>query len=315
MRLICAALTALVVWGPPRWRPAAQEQPQEPTFKGGVDLVTVSVVVQNRSGRPVTNLSRADFEIVDAGEPRAIADFRSEAAPISVAVLFDVSGSMDVARKLPAAREAVRHLVSWLDPGPDQVALFTFDTRLQEVQPFTAVLSDAVRRLDTVQAFGSTSLYDAIAQTSRRLAARGGSRRAVVVVTDGLDTNSHLTPSEVSGIASAIDVPVYILAVVSPLDHHGTDAAVDRSSDSPLAGPLDNLARWTGGALFVASAPAHASVAARQIVTELRQLYLIAFEPSERAGWHPLEIRTRDTHLIVRARSGYIAGSRANSQN
>ena len=137
----------------------------------------------------------------------------------------------------------------------------------------------------------------------------------MVVVTDGVDNHSLLTPSEVSGIASAIDVPVYILAVVSPLDHPGTDAGVDRSSDSPLTGPLDNLARWTGGALFVASAPAHVSVAARQIVTELRQQYLIAFEPSERAGWHPLDIRARDTHFTVRARSGYIAGSRATSQN
>ncbi len=313
MKLICAALTALVIWDPSRGQAASE--PAQATFKGGVDLVTVSVVVQDRNGRPVTNLLRADFEIVDAGERRAIADFRAEPAPISIAVLFDISGSMDVAHKLSAARDAVGHLVRWLDAGHDQVALFAFDTRLQELLPFTTALSDAVRRLDSLRPFGSTSLYDAIAETGRRLTARGGSRCAVVAVTDGVDNHSHLTPSEVSGIASEIDVPVYILAVVSPLDHRGTGAAVDRSSDSPLAGSLDSLTRWTGGALFVASAPAHASVAARQIVTELRQQYLMAFEPSERAGWHPLEIRTRDARFTVRARSGYIAGSRTNSQN
>ena len=310
--LFSAALTIFVLWGPGQ-STAADQEARKPTFKGGVDLVTLSVVVRNQHGRPVAGLSSADFEIVDAGERRTIADFRSEPAPISVALLFDISGSMDVTRKLAAGRDAVRHLVSWLDPGNDQIALFAFDTRLEELQGFTTSGSDVVRQLDSLRPFGSPSLYDAIARTGERLAAQGGPRRAVVVVTDGLDNGSQLKPRDVSGIVSAIDVPVYILAIVSPLDHPGSDTAVDGTTQAVLTGPLEELARWTGGTLFVASAPAHASVAARQIVTELRQQYLIAFEPSARAGWHPLAVRTRDPHLVVRARSGYLAGSRTSS--
>ena len=222
---------------------------------------------------------------------------------------------MGLAQKVSAARDAVRHLLSWLEPGHDQVALYRFETRLQELQPFTTEPADVARRLDDLRPFGSTSLYDAIAETGRRLVTRSRPRRAVVVVTDGADTSSRLTAGDVSGVASAIDVPVYILAVVSPIDHAGTDTAADRAPDSALTRPLDTLAKWTGGALFVASAPAHASVAARQIVTELRHQYLIAFEPSARAGWHPLLVRTHNPNLVVRVRSGYVAGARASRQH
>jgi Ca-activated chloride channel family protein len=152
-----------------------------------------------------------------------------------------------------------------------------------------------------------TSLHDAIAATARELAARPNSHRALIVLTDGLDNASRLTPADVSGIASAIDVPVYILAVVSPLDHVGAATAV--SSERPLpVGDLADLARWTGGECYVASVPEQTSEAAREIVDELRHQYLLVFEPASRPGWHPLEVRTRGRPLMVRARSGYMAG-------
>jgi Ca-activated chloride channel homolog len=314
VRLVSTVLLALLALGPWHRESAPDQQNQKPTFTGGVDLVTVNVVVNNRNGRPVAGLLRTDFDLLDAGEPREIAGFRSEPAGISIAVLFDISGSMSVASKLSDARDAVRHLASWLEPGSDQVALFAFDTRLLELQPFTTDPGEVVSRLGSLKPFGSTALYDAIAQTGRRLAAQGGPRRAVVVITDGVDNGSHLSARDVSAAASAIDVPVYILAIVSPLDHPGADTAIDRAPAAGRAHPLDDLARWTGGTLFIASAPAHASVAARQIVSELRQQYVMTFEPGARAGWHPLVVRTRNTDLVVRARSGYVAGPRVSGQ-
>ena len=276
--------------------------------------MTVNVVVNTRDGRPVAGLSRADFEVFDAGAPREIAGFHSEPAPISIAVLFDISGSMNVVSKLSAARDAVRHLASWLQPGRDRIALFVFDTRLVQLQPFTTAPGEVVDRLDSLRAFGSTALYDAIAQTGRQLAAQSGPRRAVVVVTDGADNHSRSSVRDVSGAASAIDVPVYALEIVSPVDHAGTDAALDRSPDPERLNPLDDLSRRTGGALFVASVPAHASVAVRQIVAELRQQYVMTFEPGVPAGWHPLVVRARNTQFVVRARSGYVAGPRVGGQ-
>jgi len=86
-------------------------------------------------------------------------------------------------------------------------------------------------------------------------------------------------------------------------------------SGSAFAGPLADLASWTGGHVFVASTPGQRSIAARQIIDELRHQYLIAFESSGRPGWHPLVVRARNKDLIVRARSGYIAGQSSPTAN
>lgn len=283
---------------------------QGPTFKSGIDLVTVSAVVRDKKGRVVKNLGRSDFELFDGGKWRPITEFRPDAAPVSVALLFDASGSMQVAAKIEEARAAARQLLAWLHEGKDEVGMYSFDSSLHELQPFTtrdADVGQVQQSMSGIEPFGMTSLHDAIAATSRLVARRNNAHRAVIVLTDGVDNNSRLSPPEVSGIASSIDVPVYIVAVVSPLDHPGVATAVNSERPLPV-GDLADLARWTGGELFLSSAPAHTSIAAREIVNELRHQYLIAFEPTGAAGWHSLEVRARRGNLVVRARSGYMAG-------
>jgi VWFA-related protein len=283
----------------------AQEQ-DIPVFKSGVDLVTVSAVVRNRDGRLVGTLTKSDFELLDAGVPRPIVEFRTEESPLSLGILVDVSGSMDVTAKIEGVRQAAHHLLSWLRPGVDEAALYMFDTSLREVIAFTKKTDLIQTGLERLSPFGATSLNDAIAAAADRVVERGRLRRAVVVLTDGIDTASRLTAAEVSGIASAIDVPVYVLAVVAPIDNPEDELALQEETKAQA--DLSDLARWTGGALIMASQPAQASLAARQIVTELRNQYLLAFEPSEKPGWHPLELRLRPRGLTVRARSGYYAG-------
>ena len=269
----------------------------------------MTAIVRDRSGRPVHGLSRADFELFDAGERRTIVDFSSARASASVAVLLDVSGSMEVGSKLAAARDAVAHLVSWLDPGTDEVAIYTFDSYLREQQPFAPVSPDVTRDLPPLKAFGSTSLYDAIAQVGQRVVGQPRLRRVVVVVTDGVDTSSQLSVSEVSGIANTIDVPVYVIAVVTALESPRETARAHGGTPAPAERPLEVLAQRTGGLLFIASAPADASLAARQIAAELHQWYQMSFEPGSQAGWHALTLRTRQKGLVVRARTGYVAGN------
>ena len=123
------------------------------------------------------------------------------------------------------AAQAARHLFSALKPG-DQAALFSFDTRLDKVHGFTADFAKLASSIEKVEPpYGQTSLYDAIARNGARGRARGAGgngrlpqRTAVVVLTDGVDTRSRLTPEQVSGIASSIDVPVYVVAVMAPID-------------------------------------------------------------------------------------------------
>jgi VWFA-related protein len=283
--------------------------PPVATFRASVDLVTLNAVVRDQHGRVVTDLKRDDFEVLDSGIRRPITQFRAEGAAISVALLFDASGSMQVAAKIEDARRVARRFLSCLRIGLDELAVYSFDTRLRQLQPFAPYRDDASleRSLVGLSPFGMTSLNDAIAGTARELAARPNAHRAVIVLTDGVDNDSRLTAAEVSGIASSIDVPVYILAVVSPLEHVGTATAV--SSGHPLpVGDLGDLARWTGGRLYVTSGPEQETQAAREIADELRHQYLIAFEPASRPGWHPLEVRARNRRLLIRARSGYFTG-------
>ena len=309
MRRFLPALVLVLLPATAAMGQGTAEKPQA-TFRSGVDLVTVSATVRDGKGRLVKDLTKKDFEIIDRGEKRAINEFRSERAPLSLAILFDVSGSMDTADNTSAARFAAFHLLNQLEDGRDEAGLFAFDSRLREVAPFTVDTRALKGALGEVDPFGATSLHDAISAAAERVATRPMARRAVVVLTDGVDTASRLTPAQVSAKAAAIDVPVYIIATVSPLDDPGSDHATPGSKRQAPAsiGTIEDLSRWTGGALYYSSTSASAYQSARAVIDELRHLYLIAFEPGAEAGWHPIEIRTAQKNFVVRTRGGYVAG-------
>ena len=315
-------LAALLAMPSPGAAPRGSFQnPQTPRFKSSIDVVSVAAVVRDRKGRFVNDLSKEDFEIVEAGVRRSILDFRAESdGPVKMALLVDISGSMRVGAKAVDARQAAAHLFAALRPI-DQAAIFTFDVGLDRVSPFTSNRAALEAALGSAQKpYGQTSLYDATAKVAQVVAAEsrtvGGlpQRAAVVVLTDGIDTRSQLTPEQVATVASAIDVPVYIIAVMAKIDDPRERSEDSGEGDGMPATQIQELAQRTGGELFMASAPAHASVAARQILGELRHQYVLAFEASTRPGWRPLEVRAKDGHT-VRARSGYTAGGARTSMD
>jgi Ca-activated chloride channel family protein len=289
--------------------PVPEGQPM--VFKSTIDLVSVTAIARDENGRPVKGLRKNDFVVLEKGQPRPIVDFTfSDAGEISLTILFDSSGSMRQPAQLEAGRQVVKHVLSWIKPRIDEVSLYSFDKELRQEVDFTKNPDEVRDALAGLEPMGSTSLYDAVADAARESALRPSPRRAVIVVTDGLDTSSTMTAAEVSSLASSIDVPVYVIAVVNPIDHPGTERAVGGMAQSQVANNLTSLADWTGGGISIASTPAHISVAARTIVTELRHQYLLAFEASRVPGWYPLEIRAvQKKNVRIRARSGYIAGS------
>lgn len=287
--------------------PVSSQEPQA-TFKSGVDLVTVTAAVRDRRGRIIRDLTRADFTVLDSGVPVDIKDFYAGDSPISLAILLDISGSMSVGGNIERAREAVAVTTMNLRTQTDEAALFTFDTELRQVMGFTKDVSDIHRVSLKGTPWGKTSLYDAIGQAATTVGERGNRHRALLVITDGVDTGSRMSAADVSGIASSIDVPVYLLTVVTPIDHPGSEFEVASDGRATKTATLEDLARWTGGDMRIASVPAHISVAVQDLFAELRHQYIISFEPGERPGWHPLEIRTRKQGLVVHARGGYMSG-------
>jgi VWFA-related protein len=306
-RLLRAVMTGLALTGMSA-QVLAQDAPQV-VFKSSVELVTVSAAVRNGRGKVIRDLKKTDFEVLDSGRPVEIKDFYFGDSPISLAILLDISGSMAVGGNIDRAREAIGMTAANLRDKQDEAALFTFDSKLLEVVPFTSELDRIRVRSLEGKPWGITSLFDAIEETARLVGERTNKHRALLVVTDGVDTGSRLTAAQVSGIASAIDVPVYLLAVVNPADHpEGEFEARPTDAKTSQQGELADLSRWTGGDLRFASVPSHLVEAVRDILTELRFQYLITFEPGVRPGWHPLEIRTRKRDLTVHARGGYMSG-------
>ena len=281
------------------------------TFKSAVEVVSVTAAVRDSRGRVVRDLKKSDFIVVDSGYTRPILDFYAGQSAVSVALLLDISGSMGVGGNMDRAREAVRVILSHLQGRGDEAALYTFDSKLVEAVPFTTDL-DRIRRLSLAgRPWGLTSLYDAIASTAKTVAERQNRHRAVLVITDGVDTDSQMKAPEVSAIASSIDVPVYLLTVVNPLDHPGGELAViEAAGEQNDIASLADLSRWTGGDMRICSMPEHTVAAVEDLFSELRYQYLITFEPGLNPGWHPLEIRTRKSNLVVHARGGYTAAAR-----
>ena len=288
-RILClAVLSALVAASP-----AAQEGTA--LFKSSVEQVAVAALVRDERGKLVTDLKPSDFELFDDGQRRKLTNVWSEPSPASVAILMDASGSM--ASKLARARETANALVTGLQPGTDEVAFYSFDTALSEVRPFSTAFSATNEPWSATKAYGATSLWDAIAETARRISDRQR-RRALVVITDGVDSASTMKPADVSAIASSLDVPVYIVVIAFAPD------APER--ETALRGPMADLAAWTGGDAMTVHDTASALAVTTQLLAELHHQYIVAFEPGSTPGWHALVLRARKPGLFVRARSGYL---------
>ena len=284
-----------------------EAQPMQ-TFRSSVDVVTIQASVRDARGRSLQELTVADFEVRDNGLLRPVLSLRSDQrSPVSIAFLVDMSGSMSVGPKVAMARKAFDSVLSQLHEPDDEVGLFTFDSSLHERQDFTADVPKLQNALFDFQPFGTTSLYDATAATARRLAARSGARKAIIVLTDGIDTSSALTASEVSGLASSIDVPVYLVATVPSIDERLMIEAAGRGVRSGAVDVRD-LAEWTGGRLVFASTFGEATAVALNLVNELRQQYVLSIEATAAHEWRRLEVRVKLASAVVKARSGYFGG-------
>jgi Ca-activated chloride channel homolog len=302
--LAIGVLTGLAV------KPQAQEpsSPQRETFRSAVDLVTIQASVKDAHGRIVNGLTTTDFEVRDNGQLRPILSLRSDRqSPLSLAILVDMSGSMGVSPRIAMARQAYDALLAQLHPGRDEVAVFTFDSSLHDRRDFTRDLASLRDALSEFEPFGTTSLYDATAATARQLATRSGTHKAIIVLTDGIDTSSEMTARDVSGLASSIDVPVFVVATVPSLDQRLMLQALERSMPSDAA-DLRDLAEWTGGQVVFATTLAETVAASTSLIDGLRQQYVIAIEAANGREWRRLDVRVRRPSTVVKARSGYFAG-------
>ena len=302
LSFIALALILATSW-PPAMGAAVQDAPQA-IFRSAVNLVSMAAIVRDGRGRVVSRLTREDFEVMDNGQRRPILDLRAEsAAPASVALLVDGSGSMKAGASVEAALRVSNAVLGSLEPQRDDAALYSFDTRLLTIRNFTHDLKAVSGALDEVESWGSTSLYDAIAGTAAIVSKRTANRRAVVVVTDGADTTSTYGPTKVAEIAAAVDVPVYVVI------WNTRDPESRLPIEQERLAALASLAEGSGGELFVARDHATMTKAITKLLEELRHQYVLAFEAAPDGGWRSVQVRTKKRGLQVRTRAWYLAGA------
>jgi VWFA-related protein len=168
-------------------RPRDQPQDQQPPIKIGTNLVNVPVIITDRYGRFVTGLSRGDFTVREEGSPQKIEDFSSTEAPFNVALLIDTSRSTQ--NKLDKIRKAALTFINQLLPN-DRVMVVSFDEKVRFVSDFTNHHAELERAIKSLKSSYLTSLYDAIHLTINEKMSRMPGRKAIVVLTDGVDTAS-----------------------------------------------------------------------------------------------------------------------------
>jgi len=205
-RLAMAALSLLVA-------SAAPARAQDPfRFRTGVDLINVSATVTDRSGRIVEGLSRTDFLVYEDDHLVEVTHFSAERVPVSLGIILDTSGSM-AGDKITAARAALDRFLTDVIRPEDEVFLYRFDSSPHLVQGWT---SDRKRITDALQALrpdGATALYDAVAQALPLLDSGKHFKKALLVISDGNDTNSRTTLETVRRSIRESDTLVYAIAI------------------------------------------------------------------------------------------------------
>ena len=302
----CAAVTAAVLAVAGGWLGAATRQ--TPSFRAGIDIVSLAVTVTDASGRFVTDLVPGQFHVVEDGAAQEVAYFNRTNMPIALALLLDTSASMD--ERMATAQNAAVGFVRRLQ-SRDQAELVAFDRDVRIAQGFTADQAALERAIRSTTAAGSTSLYNAIYVSLRELrknrvaTERDVRRQAVVVVSDGEDTSSLVDFDEVLDLARRSETAIYAIGLRSKSD---TRDKAFKEADHVLR----QLAQETGGRAFFPARVEDLAGVYSQIADELASQYVLGYisKNSRRDGaWRRITVQVDREGATARTRTGYFGPS------
>ena len=289
--------------------PAAQQKSPNDLSQGPVitntDLITVTVTVTDTYGRYVSGLGKGAFTILDEKKPQEITYFSDDDSPVSVGVIFDVSGSMG-GDKIKRARDALSKFIQ-TSHNMDEYFLIAFNSRAQLLLDKTRDGNQVLDKLTFVQTRNNTALYDACYLGVEKVQRGAHPKRALLLISDGQDNNSRYTFNELRRLLKESDVTLYGIGILS-----GSDAGSSMGMEGQ--GILDELASVSGGKAFFPRSNAEMDDIFEQIALELRHQYSIGYKPVNFANdgrWHKIKVRVTPPRglprLFVRAKEGYYA--------
>jgi Ca-activated chloride channel family protein len=310
-------------------------------FKSGVEFVNVTATVTDSNGRFVSGLRQEDFTVYEDGQVQDVSLFSADRVPVSLGIALDASGSMSP-EKLAAARAAIERLIFKLLDQEDELFFVEFATHAEMTQGWTTDrqrISDALKRVNPL---GGTALYDAVAAALPTAQDGRNRKKALLVISDGNDTNSHIGVNTLRQRIRESEVLVYALGVDStgkdsprvisppvqfppsipfpfpgggrrrypPIGGGGGSTSWPRSPGERVnADALRQITDDTGGRTEIVRGFEGLDSATARIADELSKQYFLGYTSSvDRDGkWHSIRVTVRDRNLTVRARRGYVA--------
>jgi len=273
-----------------------------PAFRTDSTLVLVPVTVVDRHGAVVNGLASDAFTLTENGVRQQIRSFSQEDVPVSMGIVLDMSGSMQ--RVLGTAKESLRALMQDANPA-DEAFLNTVSTRPRARSGFTHDFDEILSQIELEKAGGSTALIDAIYGSLQQLRSGVHARKALLIISDGMDNHSRYSQEELMRYAMEAGAQVYTIAVSAPSQ---TAKPIELTEERKGALVLQELAAKTGGIGFIVHNQNDIAEAVTGIGQALRNEYALGYMPdgTDRTGrWRRIKVRVAGSGMTAYARSGY----------
>jgi len=290
-------------------------QSRDAAFHSDSRLVLVPVTVTDRRAKTVEGLRAQDFSVFDNQAQQQIVSFGTDDAPCSVSIVLDVSGSMQKA--LVAAKGMLKVFFTTSNPGDDYL-LLTVSTQPAAIPKFTTDLAALTESIDFTRPGGLTSLIDTAYLGLERMREAQQPRRAMLILSDGVDNHSRYSQSELMSLALEADVQVYSMIFDNGMP--GSDTVPFRPAMAlkpwdqarQRQGPemLEKISAKTGGLSFHVRNDEEAREALRKTSQALRTEYLIGYQPSDSGSpgqWHQIRVKSSVPKVYVHSRNGYYS--------
>ena len=290
--------------------PPSSEDDVENPIKVKTDLVTLTLTVTDLYGRYVSGLDKKAFTVIDNNQEQEITYFSDSDAPISIGIVFDVSGSMS-REKIAKSRRALEKFINTSHPS-DEYSLISFNDRAKLLLDRTRDGESLLQKLTLVETKGNTALYDAVYLGVERVMRGTRQKKALLVISDGQDNSSRYNFSEVRRTMKESDVVIYAVGILDGRDSGSMEGMQGQAF-------LDELASVTGGKSFYPQTDIELDEIFERIALELRHQYSIGYTPKDFAPdgkWHKVKTKVKPPRglprLTVRSREGYYATPTAN---
>jgi Ca-activated chloride channel homolog len=295
----------------------AQQISRSVTFRADARMVLVPFTVVDHYGKTILGLHAKDFSIFDDRNLQPIASFGAEDAPCSAGLVLDTSGSMQTS--LGTVKQSARDFVRTANPE-DEFLLLTVSTLPAAGPEFTSDTADLQEKIAFTRPGGFTALIDTVYLGLTRMREAGRPRRALIVLSDGIDNHSRYSRGELLRVALEADVQIYAIIIDSSASA-GTGNAIpyrlsmvrkpgDEGADRQGPNLLEELANKTGGLYFHARNDAQTKEGMTKTGEALRNEYVIGYRAPDSGlsgRWHPIRVKTTVPGVTVHARSGYYA--------